>query len=59
MATTHDTARNAHAQDMRNDAAGTVDATNHKRTFDGFVKFLAWNVAAIAVVLIFLALANS
>ncbi|MBV0890777.1 aa3-type cytochrome c oxidase subunit IV [Paracoccus sp. Z118] len=44
---------------MRNDAAGTVDATNHKRTFDGFVKFLAWNVAAIAVVLIFLALANS
>lgn len=38
---------------------GTMDVTAHERTFHGFVRFAAWNVVAIAVVLIFLALANA
>ena len=59
MATTHDHARHDAAQEELGYTPGIMDTTHHQRTFDGFVKFLAWNVAAIAVVLIFLALANS
>ncbi len=38
---------------------GTMDVTAHERTFHGFVRLAAWNALAIAVVLIFLALANA
>lgn len=38
---------------------GTMDTTDHQRTFDGFVRFLTWNVVAIIVVLIFMALAGA
>ncbi len=36
-----------------------MDVTAHRRTFDGFVKMATWSFILSALVLIFLALANS
>jgi hypothetical protein len=38
---------------------GSMDIRTQQRTFAGFLRFVQWAVAVIAVVLIFLALANS
>lgn len=38
---------------------GNMDITAHQRGFDRFVRFVTWNVVAIVVILIFLALANA
>ena len=38
---------------------GTVDVAAHERTFNGFVRVVAWNAVAMATVLIFLALTNA
>nr|WP_281285696.1 aa3-type cytochrome c oxidase subunit IV [Paracoccus marinus] len=38
---------------------GDMDITAQQRGFAGFVRFATWNVVAIAVILIFLALANA
>lgn len=38
---------------------GEMEVRAHERTFDGFVRFLTWNAVLIAVILIFLALANA
>lgn len=57
---THDT-----AHDVSHDARhaphvhGDMDITAQQRGFAGFVRFATWNVVAIAVILIFLALANA
>lgn len=39
--------------------AGTMDVTAQQRTFNVFVRMVAWNVVAIIAVLIFLALTNA
>ena len=38
---------------------GAMDVTEQERTFDGFVRFMAWAGGLSIAVLIFLALANS
>jgi hypothetical protein len=38
---------------------GTMDITQHERTFNGFVKWCMWVVIVSIVVLIFLALVNA
>ncbi len=35
---------------------GSMDTTEHERTFNGLVKISAWVVVLVAVVLIFLAM---
>ena len=35
---------------------GSMDTTEHERTFNGFVKIAAWVVVLVVVVLIFLAI---
>lgn len=60
MATTH----SQNPADHRDPAEGhhphgTADVTDHQRTFNGFVRVVAWNVVAMAAVLIFLALSNA
>lgn len=37
---------------------GSMDTTDHEKTFDGFVKFTTWSVIGIIVFLIFLAMVN-
>lgn len=39
--------------------AGEMDIRAHEKTFDGFIRFLTWNVVGIVVILIFLALAGA
>ena len=54
--TTHDVAHDTrHAPHVH----GDMDITAQQRGFAGFVRFATWNVVAIAVILIFLALANA
>ena len=54
--TTHDVAHDTrHARHVH----GDMDITAQQRGFAGFVRFATWNVVAIAVILIFLALANA
>ena len=48
--TTHDAAHHEH---------GSMDVAVHERTFDGFVRFMAWGAGLSIAVLIFLALANA
>ena len=61
---THDTAHDV-SHDKAHDARhaphvhGDMDITAQQRGFAGFVRFATWNVVAIAVILIFLALANA
>lgn len=38
---------------------GTMDITQQKRTFTGFIKFASWVGILAILVLVFLALANS
>lgn len=38
---------------------GTMDVADHQRTFDGFVRMMTWFAVGVAVILIFLALANA
>jgi len=38
---------------------GTMDLTNHKKTFAGFLRFSTWVVVLAAAVLVFMALTNS
>ncbi len=63
MATVHSSAAAqadaAHGHAGADHVVGTMDVTAHRRTFDGFVKFATWSFIATALVLIFLALANS
>lgn len=37
---------------------GEMDTTNQEKTFDGFVKFMAWSAIIVIVVLILLAMIN-
>lgn len=57
---THDTAHDV-SHDTRHapHVHGDMDITAQQRGFAGFVRFATWNVVAIAVILIFLALANA
>jgi hypothetical protein len=38
---------------------GTMQIRDHERTFESFVRFVAWGIGISIAVLIFLALANS
>ncbi|MDO5528644.1 MAG: aa3-type cytochrome c oxidase subunit IV [Paracoccus sp. (in: a-proteobacteria)] len=38
---------------------GTMDVTEHERTFDGFIRLLIWGAVSSLAVVIFLALANA
>lgn len=38
---------------------GTMDITEHQKTFAGFIKFATWTSIISILVLIFMALANS
>ena len=38
---------------------GNADIRAHERTFEAFVKFLAWNAVGAIVLLVFLALVNA
>ena len=60
MATTH-TQHSAHHQDhaVAHHDHGTMDVTDHQRTFDGFVRLMTWFTVGVVVLLIFLALANA
>lgn len=60
MATTH----SHHSADHHDHAVdhhipGTMDVTDHQRTFHGFIRLATWSVVGIAVILIFLALTNA
>lgn len=52
-----------HTQHVQHDAAphtaGTMDITEHRRTFDGFIRFSTWTAVATLLVLVFLALTNA
>ncbi len=48
--TRHDSAEHVH---------GNADIRAHERTFEAFVKFLAWNAVGAIVLLVFLALVNA
>ena len=60
MATTH-TQHSAHHQDhaVAHHDHGTMDVTDHQRTFDGFIRLMTWFGVGVVVLLIFLALANA
>ncbi|MBM3605218.1 MAG: aa3-type cytochrome c oxidase subunit IV [Alphaproteobacteria bacterium] len=38
---------------------GTMDLTEHKKTFGGFIRFSTWVVVLSLIVLVFLALSNA
>ena len=52
-----------HVPHIQHDAAphtaGTMDITEHRRTFDGFIRFSTWTAVATLLVLVFLALTNA
>lgn len=50
MATHHEVSEHQH---------GSMDITEHKKTFAGFIKMATWVVILSLAVLIFMALANS
>ncbi|MEE9387367.1 MAG: aa3-type cytochrome c oxidase subunit IV [Paracoccaceae bacterium] len=37
---------------------GTMDSSDHEKTFDGFVNFVKWGIILIIAFLIFLAMVN-
>ena len=37
---------------------GTMDIRKHEKTFEGFVRMVAWGAVAIVCLLIFIALVN-
>lgn len=51
-------ATNDHDDNPRHDH-GTMDVTEHQKTFEGFLTFVKWSIVVIAAVLVFLALVNA
>lgn len=38
---------------------GSMDVTEHEKTFAGFIRFVTWGIIISLAVLVFLALANA
>ena len=56
-------ATNSHHKDGAHNVVehehGAMDIADHVRTFDGFIRFLAWTAGLSILVLIFMALTNA